>query len=264
MSRKYYYLVSGLPNLVESVKGFDYLKIREEIVELLAKEDEELLKLLLLRFDNENIINFLDKKEEFDSRGWFGAAQLEDAISDPTELPNYLQVFLQNRKEEKENVSGQGSIAQLFQLYYREIADKNAWFAEWADFCADIQNVVAAINARQLGIPVEKSVIPFNDNAEKITKSRAADFGLGHSLPWFEQISKNINNPILLEEAIDEIYWKKVDELSISPDCEFGIESVLGFMVKANSIERWLRLDTEEGMARAQRLIDNLKLSLQK
>jgi len=151
---------------------------------------------------------------------------------------------------------------QMSLLYYQEISEKTQWFSDWADFCVDIQNVVAALNARQLGISAEKSVIPFNDNAEKITKSRAADFGLGNALPWLEQIVKNIEDPVFLEEAIDDIYWKKVDELST--DSEFGIESVLGFMVKANSIERWLRLDKENGIVRAQRLIDDLKASLQK
>jgi hypothetical protein len=126
----------------------------------------------------------------------------------------------------------------------------------------DIQNAVAAMNARELNVSVEKSVIPFNDNAEKIAKSRTADFGLGNSLPWTEQINKNINDPIALEETIDDIYWKKVDELSEGKT--FGIENVLGFMVKANSIERWLRLDTEKGIARANDLIEKLKSQAQK
>ena len=262
MSRKYYYLITGLPNLVENVKGFDYLKIREEIIELLAKEDAELLKFLLLRFDNENIVNFLNKKQEFDSRGWFSQTEIEDALNDAAVLPKYLQVFLQNRKDDKDSVSGLGVFEQLSYLYYQEISAINKWFANWADFCADVQNVFAALNARELGVSAEKSIILTNDNAEKIAKSRAADFGLGNSLPWLEQILKNVNDPIALEEAVDDIYWKKADELSIG--CEFEIESVLGFMVKANSIERWLRLDTENGIARAKGLIENLKSSLQK
>ncbi|MCL1945689.1 MAG: DUF2764 domain-containing protein [Chitinivibrionia bacterium] len=262
MSRKYYYLVTGLPNLADNVKNFDYAKIREEVIEVLAKEDAELVKFLLLRFDNENIINILDKKQEFDSRGWFSRSELEEAVNNFDALPKYLQVFLQNRKDDKESVAGLGVFEQLSYLYYKELSGVNAWFAKWAVFCADIQNVVAASNARELGVSAERSVIQINDNAEKIAKSRASDFGLGNSLSWMEQISKNINDPIALEEAIDDIYWKKVDELSIGS--EFGMESVLGFMVKANSIERWLRLDTENGIARAKGLIENLKSSLQK
>jgi len=262
MGRKYYYLVSGLPNLIEGTKGFDYLKIREEIIELLADDDVELLKFLLLRFDNENMLNFLNKKQEFDSRGWFSQAKIEDAATDSAGLPKYLREFLQNRKDDKESVAGLGVFEQLSLLYYQEISRKNKWFAEWADFCVDIQNVVAALNARELDVAADKSIIPFNDNAEKITKSRSADFGLGNSLPWLEQIAKNINEPVALEQAIDDIYWKKVDELSM--DSEFGIESVLGFMVKANSIERWLRLNTENGIAQAKGLIENLKKSLRK
>lgn len=264
MSQNYYYLVTGLPDLVEGGgKGFDYAKIRQEIIEELSVEDRNSLKTLLLQFDNANIVNFLDKKQNFDSRGWFSQSEIEDVVGDIDALPQYLQTFLQDRKEDKDSVGGGfGLLERLSYLYYNEISSRNEWFANWADFAVDVQNVVAASNARELGVSAEKSVIPFNDNAEKIAKSRASDFGLGNSLPWTEQIAKNINDPIALEEAIDAIYWKKADELSEGRT--FGIESVLGFMVKANSIERWLRLDTEKGVARANDLVAKLKSSTQK
>ena len=264
MSQNYYYLVTGLPDLVEGGgKGFDYAKIRQEIIEELSVDDCNLLKTLLLQFDNANIVNFLNKKQNFDSRGWFLQSEIEDVVGDVDSLPQYLQTFLQDYKEDKDSVGGGfGLLERVSHLYYNEISSRNEWFANWADFAVDVQNVVAASNARELGVSAEKSVILFNDNAEKIAKSRASDFGLGNSLPWTEQIAKNINDPVTLEEAIDAIYWQKADELSEGRT--FGIESVLGFMVKANSIERWLRLDTEKGVARANDLVAKLKSSVQK
>ena len=263
MSQNYYYLVTGLPDLVTGgVKGFDYAKIRQEIIEELTSEDIVLLKLFLLQFDNVNIINILNKQQGFDSRGWYSKIDLEDAMSDVETLPQYLQTFLQDRKEDKESVAGIGVFEQLSYLYYQEVSAKNQWFADWADFCLDVQNVIAAANARKLGVSTDKSIVLLNDNAEKIAKSRALDFGLGGSLPWIEQITKNLADPIALEEAIDEIYWKRADELSEGKT--FGIESVLGFMVKANSIERWLRLNTDNGIARANDLIEKLKSQVQK
>jgi hypothetical protein len=263
MGHKYYYLVTGLPDLLAGgAKNFDYMRIREQIVELLTREDEEALKFLLLRFDNRNIVNFLEKKQEFDPRGWYSQDEIGEILNDADSLANYLQVFLQNHREGKDSVAGLGTFEQLSLLYYNEIRDRSQWFADWANFSVDVQNVTAALNAREMGVSAEKSVIPFNDNAEKIAKSRAADFGLGNSLPWMEQIVKNIHDPIVLEQAIDDIYIKKVDELS--ENSEFGMESVLGFMVKANSVERWLRLNTENGIARANDLIESLKSSLQK
>jgi hypothetical protein len=263
MSQNYYYLVTGLPDLVKGgSKGFDYSKIRQEIIEELSADDCESFKTFLLQFDNANIVNFLNKKQSFDSRGWFSQSEIEDVVNDIDTLPKYLQTFLQDRKEDKDSIAGFGHFEQLSYLYYDEIREKNEWFANWADFTVDVQNAIAAANARELGVSTEKSVIPFNDNAEKIAKSRAADFGLGNTLEWMEQIAKNINDPIALEEVIDDIYWKKADELSEGKT--FGIESVLGFMVKANSIERWLRLDTGKGVARANDLIVKLKSQAQK
>ena len=264
MSQNYYYLVTGLVDLSKGgVKGFDYTRIRQEIIDEISEEDRELIKSLLLRFDNANVVNFINKKQDFDSRGWFSQSELTEVINNEEMLPLYLQAFLENYKEDgRESVGGFGHFEQLSQLYYSEISSKSDWFAQWADFTVDVQNVIAAANARELGVPAEKSVIPFNDNAEKITKSRATDFGLTNTLPWIEQIVKNINDPIALEEAIDDIYWKKTDELAEGR--VFGIENVLGFMVKANSIERWLRLDTEKGIARANDLIAKLESSAQK
>jgi hypothetical protein len=92
-------------------------------------------------------------------------------------------------------------------------------------------------------------------------KSRAADFGLSSSLPWLEQLMGNVH-PIAAELAIDNIYNKKAEELSTNR--EFGIESVLGFMVKAYSVDRWMRLDTKDGIARAQKLVEEIKASIPK
>lgn len=264
MAQNYYYLVTGLPDLVEGGgKGFNYAAIRQEIIDELADEDIELLKLLLLQFDNTNLVNILEKKQDFDSRGWYSRAELEEAVSDFDALPNYLQTFLENYKEAKESIGGGlGLLEQLYFMYFNEISEKNEWFANWADFSVDLFNVLSAANARELSISPDKGIIYFNDNADKIAKSRAADFGVGVNLPWVEHITKNIVEPIALEEAIDEIYWKKVDELAEGK--WFGIENVLGIMVKANSIERWLRLDTDKGIARANDLIEKLKLSVRK
>jgi hypothetical protein len=261
MSRKYYYLVAGFPNLVESLKGFSYVDVRQEVMENLSAGDCEQLKWLLLRHDNVNIFNLINKKQDFDSRGWFSKNEIEENLNDIDILPEYLQTFLKDRKEEKESVPGLGVFEQLSYLYHKDISARGKWFAAWTDFSIDLQNVVAALNARDLGVSAEKSVILLNDNAEKIAKSRAVDFGLGNLLPWIEQIAKNFNDPLELEKTIDDIYWKKVDELS--EDDEFGIGSVLGFMVKADSIERWLRLDTERGITQAENLIEKLKSSLQ-
>jgi len=268
VAQEYCYLITALPEMIEGGgKGFSYGKIRQLIVEELLDEDVELLKLLLLQYDNVNLFNTLNKKiaagtASFDTRGWFSQAEMEGFAAEFDTLPEYLQIFLQNYKDGKDAVSGIGLLEQLYYLYYSEISQKNDWFAQWADFSADLQNVVAAANARELGIAPDKSVIPFNDNADKIAKSRAADFGLGNSISWIEQINKNFANPVALEEAIDEIYWKKADELADGK--WFGIENVLGIMVKANSIERWLRLDTDKGIARANDLIEKLKSSVRK
>ena len=64
-------------------------------------------------------------------------------------------------------------------------------------------------------------------------------------------------NLLRREKALDEMVWKKADELTVFD--YFDIEAVLSFIVKLKIADRWLVLDPEEGRERFRRLVKEVK-----
>ncbi len=59
------------------------------------------------------------------------------------------------------------------------------------------------------------------------------------------------------ERAIDELYWEKIDELTLFNYLDFT--SILGLVVKMQIIMRWLKLDEETGREMFRRLVDEVR-----
>ncbi len=260
MSRNYYYLVAGLPELVagSGTKGFVYSSIVDELYEELDSEDVVQVQWIRHKFDNENLINILEKKEHFDYRGNYSKETLEAEITLQETIPSYMVIFLEAQKEGKELYPGLGKREQLFALYYTDLLENDAPFLRnWAELELNVSNVIAAKGAIKLGLSKEKSIVPVNETADRIAKSHANDFGLGGQFEWIEEILSHFDTPLKLEEAIDEVYWKKADE--ISEGYYFSIETILAFVIKINSIARWIDLDEEQGEAKIEALLAGLK-----
>ena len=59
------------------------------------------------------------------------------------------------------------------------------------------------------------------------------------------------------ERAIDDLYWEKIDELTLFNYLDF--EKILGMVVKMMIIRRWLILDEETGRQMFKRLVDEVR-----
>ncbi len=260
MATEYYYLVAGLPDIIQGSpkKGLLYSEVLEEIHTELDDDDRDLMAMIQLRYDCDNIISTLNKSDEFDSRGYYTREELESEISSPEKAPAFIKNFLEARKEGKDLFPGLGAKEQLLAGYFREgVKHSNGFIREWITFELDLGNVVAGKTARQLGLPVEKSIIPLNDCADKVIKSSAADFGLSSEYSWLEDVLNGFGTPKKLEDVIDDIRWQKADE--ISEGNYFTIEAVLAFTVKLNSVARWMALDPEMGQKRIESLLKSMR-----
>jgi hypothetical protein len=255
----YYYLVAGLPDLLQGAtkKGLSYETVIEEIENELSIEDSKLLHSLRLRYDCENLISILEERDLFDIRGNFSKSVLQNEINSCEKLPLFMVNFLESHKEGKDLLPEAGKLEQLLHGYYSGlIAGDNSFMREFAELELDIGNVVAAKSAQLLNLTVEKSVVPANETADKISKSSSPDFGLGGHFSWLDTILSNFNDPKALELAVDKVRWEQVEE--ISEQYYFSIEAVLAFVIKLNSVERWMRLDEKEGLAQMEKLLSNM------
>ncbi len=59
------------------------------------------------------------------------------------------------------------------------------------------------------------------------------------------------------EREIDELYWEKIDELTLFNYLDFT--SILGLVIKMQIIIRWLKLDEETGRELFRRLVDEVR-----
>ena len=84
MSKYYYYLVAGLPELTleDSKLNYTVADFKAELYPDLSDEDRRLIDLFYLKFDNANVLKLLkDKDAAIDSRGNYSAEELAEFIS---------------------------------------------------------------------------------------------------------------------------------------------------------------------------------------
>lgn len=260
MAAEYYYLVAGLPDLIQGTpkKGLLYETLLDEIRYELSDEDNEILSNLMLRYDCENLLNIINKKDEFDNRGLYAKEDLVNEISSPETLPQFMVEFLEAQKDGRDLYPGLGQKEQLLAGYFIQgMNHSNKFIKEWVTFELNLGNIVAANSARKIGLPVEKSVIPLNDSAEKIAKSSASDFGVGGEFNWLDTVLSNFDDPNKLEMTLDEVRWQVADELS--EEYYFTVEAILAFTVKLNSVARWSALSPEYGSQKIEQLLDSMR-----
>ena len=259
----YYCLVAGLKEyaLDSDAKGFDARAIIDEIKAGVSKEDARTVDLLYGYYDCESVAarrsgraataglgNLTD--EELDGKG-NGA---------PEWMASVVRAFDDPEGEDAETVDTSAGFAQaLLAAYYGECArSKSRFLREWSEFDRNLRNVVAALKARAMQLPVENVVVGSGDVAEQLARSSAADFGLKGELTYIDALIAASEEQNLLEKEhkIDKIRWDEADELSWSD--YFDIDAVLAYLVKINIVARWMRLDEKRGREMLGRLTAEL------
>lgn len=272
MARNYYYLVSGLPDiLLEGNKHVPSLQeFMTDAMEQVDPDDAKLLSLLRLPADNHNLLVLLEKRdEELDSLGNYSREELEAGIRVPDDLPAYMQMFIEAYREGRQLFAGLTSEDQLSWLFYDEMGSHpNGFIREWFTFELNLRNVLAGLNCRKMagveGSPysLESSVIGRNEVAELILKSNAPDFSLSSLFPWVEEIlTFGDEDLVAFQNSVDTLRWNVLNELTVFS--YFRIETILAFCVKLGMVERWLRLDPEAGKKKLERLIEELVSGVQ-
>jgi hypothetical protein len=271
MATSYYYLVSGLPDLVlEGNKNApSYTEFCAGIFPFLDPADAVHLHALNLPFDNKNLVALLEKKDDpFDARGNFSQQELVDGIKMPDDLPPYMAAVVEAFKEQKPlygDLSWEDQILCAFFDHAR--SSTNGFVRSWFEFEYDLRNVLAGINIRKRketgggepgGALGTAAVLPVNDTAAAVERSSAPDFGLGSSHPWIEKVlSAAAGGLAEFEKNIDGLRWSMLDEFTTFS--YFRLETILAFCVKLGLVERWQQLDPVKGEQLLKKLIEDMK-----
>ena len=269
----YYYLISGLPEvkLSDSKAKYDINEITQNILSNLSNKDVKLFNYFIYQNDNKNLVNAIAL-----SKGLFSPyfVHLEPSIFSKEEiqkyvnlsnLPNYMVKFLEdNKNTEWENIRHIEN--SLLSLYYEEmIQTGNVFIREYALFMRNLKNILAALNGKALGFSgdeISKELIGDYPLIYALTKSSAADFGLGREIPYINSIIDTFNSsdkadPYNLENVECSLVNEFLDRLtsikSFTTDNLFAYYINLTYAVSING------RNEEEGKKHLQTLVNSLK-----
>ncbi|MBL6988375.1 MAG: DUF2764 family protein [Bacteriovoracaceae bacterium] len=249
--KNYYYFVTSLKDISLGIDKLpceisDFL---EETKDVLAVKDRSLLDALLLQYDNENLVNLLEKNDkEFNKFGLWTLEQLEEEIKEPSLLPEYMLKFLESIQFE-ERVYLNYSLKDELSIYYYKylMGIPNKFLQEYGSFNFNLRNVFVALNARKYDLSRENNVLLLHELAIELIQSSSSDFGLTADFDWLPEVINLFEDSNVLgrEEKILVLRVNFIDSMLLFD--YFNINTILGYFEKMILLDRLINFNHEKG-----------------
>ncbi|MDD4010408.1 MAG: DUF2764 family protein [Fermentimonas sp.] len=270
---QYYCFVAGLPEF-----SFDSMKLPftvEEFISMLREElkpaDLKLLRKYFLIHDNNNLLNLLGNKDAIiNIAGKLSREEIMDLITDVKEdipiknkhVPPYFEDFIRRWLSEENPQEGGRIWEDLLTSFYMDygIEAKNSLLSGWFELNLNIGNVMTAFFARKYDLMVAKYIVGHNTFAKLIREnSNARDFGISQELEYFDTLIRISEESDIFdrERKIDKFKWDWLEENTVFD--YFNIEYIFAYFCKLQILERWVKLNAEEGEKVFRDLINSLK-----
>lgn len=269
----YYYLVAGLPEITleDSKLSLEMPQLRDELMAALTPKDAKLLALHFLKYDNRDLLRFLENREAtLEGLGCYTATEFQELLTlaeesddlSGTSYPSYLFGFLQELAQERKVTEGQRRSAEdILSSYFGDYLLKanHPFFQAWFELNQNINNIFAALAARKFGLEVASVVVGDNAVANQLRSSNLRDFGLTNTVDYLSQLVKIFEEGDLVERErqLDLFRWSWIEEESALS--YFSVEVLFAFVLKHELVDRWLKLDKITGEQMFRRLIAGLK-----
>lgn len=271
---KYYCLIAGLPDvsLEDSKQTYSVTEFRDEISEQLSKKDKKIIDLFFRKYDNANIVGFLQNPTyTFDKRGLYTAEQMvavmtalkNDEISpDLKTMPAYLADFIRTylAREDKSQETQILWADRLASIYYAfATKNKNTFVSEWYELNLNINNILTAFTCRAHELDRANYIVGDNLVSKALRTSNARDFGLGDEIDYIPALQKIVEEKDLIEreKKVDVLKWNWLEDHTFFKT--FDIESVFAYLVKLDLIDRWVTLDKVTGEKTFRQLVGRMK-----
>jgi len=268
---KYYALISGLPDItLEDLKSsYTVQSLKQELETILSFLDKKLTNSLFLKYDNDNILQYLRNKEAvLENKGTIPPEILIEAVQEIKIyekttikiIPKYIKVFI------SDYLTGTDALYKLFWedhlagLYYDYLLKvPNKFIKDWANYNLNIFNILIAMACRKTDREYSPYIIGNNDIAHILRVSKARDFGISDFFEQLEDLRRIDEETDLLEKEIkiDQMRWNWIENQNIFN--YFTLEQVIGYLLKIQMLERWLSLNDEKGKEIFNRIVMNLK-----
>jgi Protein of unknown function (DUF2764). len=271
MTRNYYYLIAGLPELLidSENKGFSIDRFKEEVQNHVHSSDWKLLSEIFRPYDIENILYIRGVSGvQFNNLGNYTETEFLQAI-DHLDLPQFMVTYIHSMlpkevDEIAENEAKQSPESHLWTLFY-EAMEKSAnhFLRNWYSFDRDFRNILAALACRNQQKDIASSLIGNGELVESLSRSTAPDFGIKKEIDYLERIFQIVEQFNLLEreKKFDQLRWQVAEDYTVYD--YFNVQWLMAFFVKATIVSRWLSLDRKHGEVLFQNLVNELKSSFE-
>jgi hypothetical protein len=269
---QYYCFIAGLPDF-----SFDTMKLpftveefKRTLDEELKPDDKRLLSKYFLKYDNDNLLYLLKNKDaELNPMGSISREEIQETIGRIKEdlpvknkkIPAFHEKFIRAWLDEEaqvENKLWDDLMASLYMDYGTEV--KNSLMSRWFELNLNIGNLLSAIYARKYGLDVTRVVVGHNPVAQLIRENaNARDFGLSQELEIFDAVVRLSEEADIYERErkMDKFRWDWLEENTVFD--YFNIEYIFAYLCKLQMLERWVKLNAEEGERVFRELIAGLK-----
>lgn len=271
----YYCYIAGMPDIqIDNAKSIPAQEeILDELKQILSKGDMALLNLLRLKYDNDNLLKYLDNRDvelnplgTLTTQDWAELIELIDnsdernPVRDARLLKYVLEFYttIRNEQNEEKIDFAEDFLAALYYKYGMQC--KNKFVADWFEFNLNINNILTALTCRKYGWDIKSAIVGDNVVAETIRNSVSArDFNLKAEIDYFDALVSISETANLLdrEHRIDALKWNWLEENTFFSS--FSIEKVLSFWLRCELMHRWDNLSMEEGAEIFRQMINDLK-----
>lgn len=275
MSKSYYCLVAGLPELTidDSKLSYTVANFKSEVCDSLSGTDRRLIELFYLKFDNANLLKLLADSEttDIDERGNYSIDAMTELIAtirdggevSDREFPTYMSTFLKEVLTDSptDSTYRENRLSTLY-FDYGMKAD-NSFVRSWFEFNRNVNNVLVALTARKYKWDVAQSVVGNSEVCDALRTSGARDFGLAAEIDYIDEVIKisEVHDLVEREKRIDTLRWDWMDEQTFFN--YFTVERLFVFLAQLEMVERWIQLDKEKGNRMFRSMIESLKNEVQ-
>ena len=131
------------------------------------------------------------------------------------------------------------------EFYAKAAASKNRFIREYFDFDGRLRNMKVQYLAKRLGKQGDNYLVELPE----------ADFEEARQI---HEILENADF-VLREQKMDELKWDKASDIARFD--YFNMNTILSFLVKAKTVQRWAELDKEKGEQMFKKLVQEIRVT---
>ncbi len=275
MFKRYYHcFIAGLYDLVldDGKNLLSLTEFRQELADLLHRDDYHLVKILFLPYDNTNLLKYMSGEiNQINSLGNYTVEDFEEQVSRLDSiikvddiLPEYMVMVIKDWLASEKTLSRMSAEKRLTEGYYSIAAGSgNKFLRKWIEYDLDMNNILVLKNSMDLGIEVSEQIIGNNILAEelKVISRKKSDFRVPTEPQYASSIFNIAGESDFLEREmkIDIVKWNHINDLIFFE--YFTVDFILAYLIKLSIAHRWLALDETTGQEMLKKLVSELKVT---